>query len=277
VVCCARIVNAPRARQKRSDARNTSGGIQSVQRALTILELFSDRQPALSVSEVAELTGLNRATCYRFCQTLRQLGYLEEVHERRFRPGLKAVSLAHSALRSRELPELAMPYLRELRREVDETVNMGLLDGKEVVYVARVLSDHLISLRLYVGSRLPAYASSLGRAMLAFLPEDESRTIIEHSELKRLTENTIVDPRRLTAELRRIRSQGYVVNNQEIATGLYGVAAPVLSASQRPIAAVNISIPRPVTDPKEIDGVFAPAVMETANAISALASQLQIE
>ena len=82
-------------------------GIQSVSRALSILELFSDKRPSLSVSQVAEITGLNRATCYRFCQTLRKLGYLEELGDRRFRPGLKAVSLAHSALSSRELPELA--------------------------------------------------------------------------------------------------------------------------------------------------------------------------
>jgi len=82
---------------------------------MSILELFSDKRPSLSISEVAELTGLNRATCYRFCQTFRQLGYLEELPDRRFRPGLKAVSLAHSALSSRELPELALPYLERLR------------------------------------------------------------------------------------------------------------------------------------------------------------------
>jgi PcaR/PcaU/PobR family beta-ketoadipate pathway transcriptional regulator len=242
-----------------------------------ILELFSDRRPALTMSEIAELTGLNRATSYRFCQTLMKLGYLEEVEERRLRPGLKALSLAHSALGSRELPELALPYLRELRRKTHETVNMALLDGGEVVYVARVVSDQLVSLRLYVGSRLPAYASSLGRAILAFLPEDEAELIIADSKLEKITENTIVDPRRLKAELRRIRARGYAVNDQEIALGLRGVAAPVLSASQRPVAAINISIPRPLKTPDEIENVFAPEVVETANSISALASQLTTE
>jgi IclR family pca regulon transcriptional regulator len=252
-------------------------GIQSVSRALSILELFSDKRPSLSVSEVADLTGLNRATCYRFCQTLRQLGYLEELGDRRFRPGLKAVSLAHSALSSRELPELALPYLRSLREEVNETVNMGLLDGTEVVYVARVLSDHLIALRLYVGSRLPAYAASLGRAQLAFLPEDEAEAILDRSELRRLTTHTIVDRRRLTRELKRIRSHGYAVNNQEIAKGLHGVAAPVLTASGRPIAAINISIPRPLNEPGEIENLLAPKVMQTARAIGQLAGTLEIE
>jgi IclR family pca regulon transcriptional regulator len=254
--------------------KNGYQGIQSVARALSILELFSDKRPSLSVSEVAELTGLNRATCYRFCQTLRQLRYLEELSDRRFRPGLKAVSLAYSALSSRELPELALPYLQRLREDINETVNMGLLDDTEVVYVARVLSDHLISLRLYVGSRLPAYASSLGRSMLAFLPEDEATSIIDRSELLPLTPNTITDRKRLLAELKKIRQQGYAVNNQEIAQGLRGIAAPVLSDTGRAIAAINISIPHPLHGQKEIEDVLAPKVMATASEIGALAGKV---
>jgi IclR family pca regulon transcriptional regulator len=241
---------------------------------MSILELFSDKRPSLSISEVAELTGLNRATCYRFCQTFRQLGYLEELPDRRFRPGLKAVSLAHSALSSRELPELALPYLERLRADINETVNMGLLDGTEVVYVARVLSDHLISLRLYVGSRLPAYAASLGRAMLAFMPEDEAMDIIDRSELVSITSHTISDRKRLLSELRKIREQGYAFNNQEIANGLRGVAAPVLTDDGRPIAAINVSIPHPLKGPEEIEEVLAPKVIATAREIGALASKV---
>jgi IclR family pca regulon transcriptional regulator len=241
---------------------------------MSILELFSDKRPSLSISEVAELTGLNRATCYRFCQTFRQLGYLEELPDRRFRPGLKAVSLAHSALSSRELPELALPYLERLRADINETVNMGLLDGTEVVYVARVLSDHLISLRLYVGSRLPAYAASLGRAMLAFMPEDEAMDIIDRSELVSITSHTIADRKQLLSELRKIREQGYAFNNQEIANGLRGVAAPVLTDDGRPIAAINVSIPHPLKGPEEIEEVLAPKVIATAREIGALASKV---
>lgn len=252
-------------------------GIQSVSRALSILELFSDKRPSLSVSEVAELTGLNRATCYRFCQTLRQLGYLEELGDRRFRPGLKAVSLAHSALSSRELPELAQPYLRRLREEINETVNMGLLDDTEVVYVARVLSDHLISLRLYVGSRLPAYASSLGRAILAFLPPDQAAAIIDRSDLKPLTGHTIVNRKRLLAELSLIRERGYALNDQEVANGLRGVAAPVLTEDGHPLAAINISIPHPLKGPEEIEDELAPKVMATAREIGLLAGKLAHE
>jgi PcaR/PcaU/PobR family beta-ketoadipate pathway transcriptional regulator len=254
--------------------RNGFHGIQSVARAMAILELFSDKRPSLSISEVSDLTGLNRATVYRFCQTFRQLGYLDELPDRRFRPGLKAVSLAYSALSSRELPELALPYLERLRADINETVNMGLLDDTEVVYVARVLSDHLISLRIYVGSRLPAYASSLGRAMLAFMPEDEAMDIIDRSDLVPITSHTISDRKRLRTELRKIRKQGYAFNNQEIANGLRGVAAPVLTDDGKPIAAINVSIPHPLKGPEEIEEVLAPKVIATAREIGALASKV---
>jgi PcaR/PcaU/PobR family beta-ketoadipate pathway transcriptional regulator len=270
-------VTANQAASERDGSPGGPNGIQSVARAFAILELFDDQRPALSVAEITELTGLNRATTYRFCQTLRQLGYLEGIGQRRFRPGIKAVALGQTALRGRDLPELALPYLQELRQRTGETVNLGVLDRTEVVYVARVLSDHLISLRLYVGSRLPAYATSIGRAILAFLPEPEAGAVLDSSELRAITEHTIIDRRRLLAELKRVRTVGYAVTSQEVADGVSGVAAPVLGASQRPVAAVNISLPRPLPRPGEIREVLAPAAMETARAISSLVSQLAID
>ena len=265
-----------RARPRDNDDAGGADGIQSVNRAFAIMELFNDRRPALSVSEIAELTGLNRSTCYRFCQTLKSIGYLEEVDRRRFRPGLKAVSLSRAALSSRELPELALPYLRELQKSVNEAVNMSLLDGTEIVYVARILSDHLITLRLYVGSRLPAYATSMGRAILAFLPEKEADAVLDKSDLRPVTQHTITDRRRLKAELQRIKARGYSINDQEMAVGLRGVAAPILSANDRPVAAINLSIPRPLGS-REIETVLAPRLLETAGAISALVKQLGLE
>jgi IclR family pca regulon transcriptional regulator len=257
-----------------ADERNY--GIQSVSRALAILELFDERRPYLSTTEIAELTGLNRATAYRFCQTLLSLGYLEEVAPRRFRPGLKAVSLARAALSSRELPDLALPYLRELRDSAGETVNMALLDGAEVVYVSRLLSHHLLALRLFVGSRLPVHTSSLGRAMLAFLPEEEVVQLLGRLELTAFTKHTIVDRRRLLAELHRIRTRGYALNDQELVIGIRGIAAPVFGIGGRPIAAINISIAHPL-GLREIENKFAGPLVETARAITELATQLAVD
>jgi PcaR/PcaU/PobR family beta-ketoadipate pathway transcriptional regulator len=259
-----------------ADRGSPRSSIQSVERALGVLELFNENRPALSAVEIAELTGLNRATAYRFCQTLLGLGYLAEADERRFRPGLKTVTLAQAALSSYELPDLAMPHLRALEQETGETVNMAVLDGTEVVYLARVLSARLITLRLTVGSRLPAYATSLGRAILAHLPEPEVDDILDRSEMTSLTERTITSRRALIAELGRIRKQGFALNDQELSLGLRGVAAPVFGGAGRPIAAINLSLPHPIPE-GDIESVLAPKVMSTAGKIGELAIQTGVE
>ncbi|SNR56806.1 IclR family transcriptional regulator [Actinomadura mexicana] len=251
-------------------------GIQSVSRALAILELFNERRPELTTSEIASLTGLNRATAYRFCQTLLSLGYLEEIQSRTFRPGLKAISLARAALSSRELPEMARPHLQRLRESTGETVNMALLSGAEVVYVARLLNDDLLALRLFVGSRLPVHATSLGRAILAFLPPEEIEQILGDRALEAVTQYTITDRDKLTQELDRIRSRGYSLNDEEMVLGIRGVGAPVFNASGRPIAAINVSIARPL-DKAELRDVIAPQVVETARTISTLVTELAID
>lgn len=249
-------------------------GIQSVARALGILELFDESRPSLTTKEIAALVRLNRATAYRFCQTLLDLGYLEESAPGRYRPGLKAVSLAQAALSSRELPDLALPYLRALHRETGETVNMALLDGADIVYVSRLLNEDLLALRIFVGSRLPAFASSLGRSMLALLPDEEVLRILGSGPLGRYTPQTITDRRALLRELRRVRKQGYAVNDQELVLGIRGVAAAIVGVSGQPVAAVNISLAGSEAAIEEVEARLAPRVVETAQAISQLATGL---
>ncbi len=236
------------------------------------MELFDDHRPALGVTEIAELTGLNRSTCHRFCQTLKSIGYLEEVDRRPLRPGLKAVSLARAALSSRELPELAMPYLQELRNAVNEAMNMSLLDGTEIVYVARILSNHLITLRLYVGSRLPAYATSMGRVILAYLSEAEADAVLDRSDLRLLTEHTITDRSRLKAELRLIEARG-VMPSTIRRWRLESEAWPL--QSWPPV--VGRLPPSTSRSRDEIEDVLAPQLLRTAHTISALVQQVGLD
>jgi IclR family transcriptional regulator, pca regulon regulatory protein len=266
---------ASRPAARPSKKSDSTTGVQSVSRAFGILELFEERRPSLTTTEIATLTGLNRATAHRFCQTLLNLGYLEEVYPRAFRPGLKAVSLAQAALSSHELPDLALPYLRDLRERTGETVNMARLDAPDIIYVARLLNDDLLALRLFVGSRLPAYATSMGRAMLAFLEEAEVEAMLDGIDLERLTEHTIVDRRRLVAELRRIRNRGYAVNDQELVENICGIAAPVFGVSGRPVAAINVSVTRQLAAAESDD--LAQHVTEAARAVSELAQQLSVD
>jgi IclR family pca regulon transcriptional regulator len=252
-------------------------GIQSVARALGILELFDESRPSLTTKEIASLVRLNRATAYRFCRTLLDLGYLEETAAGHFRPGLKAVSLAQAALSSRELPDLALPYLRALHNETGETVNLALLDGADVVYVARLLSEDLLALRIFVGSRLPAYASSLGRSMLALLADDDVQRILGSRQLGRFTPQTITDRRLLLRELRKVRKQGYAVNDQELVSGIRGIAAAIVGASGTPVAAVNVSLAQSTETMKEVEARLAPSIVRTAQSITQLATRLAVE
>lgn len=242
-------------------------------RALSILELFNERQLQLTTNEIAALTGLNRATSYRFCRTLLSLGYLEEVAPSTFRPGLKCISLAQAALGAQEIVQIAMPYLQALRDRVNETVNMAILDGGEIVYVARLLNSDLVTLRVVVGSRLPAYATSLGRAMLAYLPVDEVSSRLGEGELRPLTSSTLVSRRAITQDLREIRKLGYAYNDQGVAVGVRGIAAPVLDENERPLASINLSIARPLTD-DEVRNDLAPEVIAAAARISARAREV---
>ena len=262
--------------RRTSEQAGRSEGIQSVRRALMILELFSDSRPALSMSEIAGLTGLNRATCYRFCQTLLKLGYLEEVDERRLRPGLKAISLAHSALRSRELPELAMPYLRELRRKTDETVNMALLDGTDVVYIARV-DERPPRLATAVRRQPAARLCLFTRAGDPRVPargrgrrrHRQQRPEAHHREHDRRASSPQgragTDTR---AGIRRQRS-----GDRDGPAGSGGADSRGVRATDRGSEHV---VTRPLKTPTEIEDVLAPEVVETASSISALASQLTI-
>ena len=244
-------------------------------RGLSILELFNDRRSELSINEIATLTGLNRGTTYRFCRTLLSLGYLEELRPSVFRLGVRCISLAQAALGSREIVQVAMPFLERLRERVQATVNMTVLDGVDVVYLVRLLNSDLMTLRLGVGSRLPAYATSLGRAILAHLPEVEATSILDRSELQAITPWTLVTREAIEKDLGLTRRNGYAYNDQGLAPSIRGIAAPILDAAGRPIASINISVSRPITS-REVTKELGPDVVATAREISVRATELQI-
>jgi IclR family pca regulon transcriptional regulator len=249
--------------------------VQSVARALSILELFNDRRLELTTNSIAQLTGLNRGTTYRFCRTLLSLGYLEEVAPSTFRPGVKCISLAQAALGSREIVQIAMPYLNRLHDWLHESVNMAILDDTDIVYVVRLLNSDLLTLRLGVGSRMPAYATSLGRAMLAFLPPEEVSDILDRSELNPLTPWTLTSRAAVEQDLVTTRQNGYAYNDQGVAPGVLGIAAPVLDSRGRPVASINLSIARPLSS-RDVTKKLAPQVIQTAREIGARAIELHV-
>ena len=168
---------------------------QSLERGLAILSSFTSVQPLLGVSELAREVGLNRSTTHRYIATLAALGYLQQdAPTKKYRLGPRVVDLGFSAINSMELREISMPHLQRLSDETGHTVNMAILDGADIVYIERCRSSRRgqreIDLNLHVGSRLPAYCTSMGKVMLAFLPDDERAAAVERVQFSRLGPNT---------------------------------------------------------------------------------------
>jgi IclR family transcriptional regulator, pca regulon regulatory protein len=246
---------------------------QSLERGLAILSSFDPDRPLIGVSELSRDLELSRSTTHRYIATLAQLGYLQQDPEsKRYRLGPKVLDLGFSAINSMDLREISAPYLRQLSDETGYTVNLAILDGTDVVYIERCRTarpgQRDIDLNLHVGARLPAYCTALGKAILAFIPEQQLRRVIEQIDFAPRGPNTLTDPKALRAELGRIRESGIAVNDEELAYGLRSIAAPIHSQSGEVVAALNLAVHRTMVAMDELIERFGPAVTRAARDIS---------
>jgi IclR family pca regulon transcriptional regulator len=245
--------------------------VEALARGLAVLTLFTPEEPWLSQTEIARRTGLSPATTVRFVTTLKKLGYLEQSPEtRKYRPALAVLNLGYAALASLDVRELAAPILQRLSASTQETASMAVLAGTEIVWIERADTKDLVTTRVQVGSRLPAYATSMGKVLLAFLPEEQRDRLIAQMELVPLGPKTITSAGRLREELERIRAAGYAVQDEELAAGSRNVAAPVFDRASEAIAAINISAPPTRVPLRDAHGRLRRAVMEAAGEVSAL-------
>ena len=216
--------------------------IETLERGLSVLSLFSNDTSELTLTEISRAADINMTTSLRIASTLEGAGYLRRDPEtKRYRPSLKVLQLGFSALRSMDIRQSARPYLELLSKETGETVSLAVLDGLEIVYVDRIRNRQIVGVVLGMGSRLPAHCTSMGKAMLAYLPEDRLKTRLNGADLQACTGNTISETDSLEADLAKVRRRGYAVNNQELAVGLRAVAAPIWGEHGQVVAAINIS------------------------------------
>lgn len=242
--------------------------IGSVQRALDILELFDAQTPELGTTEIATATGLHKSTVAGLIYTLEAKGYLNQnPTTRKYRLGLKLVERASIMLSHVEIRQVALPHLQALRDEFDETVNLAILDGADVVYVERLLSKRGLGMRSEVGKRMLAHSTALGKAILSCWPVEQVKNFIKQYGLPAVTPNTITDPERLLCELDRTREQGYAMDDEENEPGGRCVAAPVFDHTGQVVAAVSLSAPSPRLPLSQVPSVGL-RVKETAKAIS---------
>jgi IclR family transcriptional regulator, pca regulon regulatory protein len=246
---------------------------QSLERGLAILGCFTPKRPVLGIADIADELGMSRSTTHRYVITLVALGYLEQGASRKYRLGLRVTDLGMSALNSTGLREHAHPYLEELRQRTSYTTSLGVLDGTDILYVDRVRSFRRgqanVGVELHTGSRLPAYATSMGKLLLANLPEPEQRELIAQMKLTKRGPNTITSKKALREELDEIQAAGFAVDDQELAAELYAIAAPVRNEARDVVAAVNLVASASMISLEELVDALGPHLVSTADRISA--------
>lgn len=241
--------------------------VRALHRGLTVITAFNRDRPELSVSEVAEITGVTRAAARRFLLTLTDLGYVTS-HGRTFSLAPKVLELGYSYLSALSLPELARPYMAELAEEVGQGVSIAVLQGTESVNVGRVeRTGGLVRVSVPVGTRLPAVSNSMGRVLLAGLPAEELDAFLEKAPLEPLTPRTITDQAKLRKELSTIARRGYAVINQELEEGLIAIAVPLHDAESRVVAAMNLTMHATRPDVRLMERDYLPPLKAAAGKI----------
>lgn len=213
--------------------------INGLIRGLAVIECFDEHHARMSITDVAERTGLERATARRCLLTLTHLGYAT-YDGKFFELTPRVLNLGHSYLAATPLPRLIQPFLEQLSAATNESTSAAVLDGTDILYVARASTRRVMSINLAPGARLPAYCTSMGRSLLAALPADDARAILERSDLVAYTDHTRADMASITTELAVIAAQGFAVIDQELELGLCSIAVPLFNAAGQVTAAINI-------------------------------------
>ncbi|MGC7096922.1 IclR family transcriptional regulator [Amycolatopsis lurida] len=242
--------------------------VQSLDRGLAVIRAFGADAPELTLSDVARITGLTRAAARRFLLTLADLGYVR-TDGKYFSLTARVLELGYAYLSSMSLPEVATPHLERLSAEVHESSSVSVLEGGDIVYVARVAVSRIMTVSINVGTRFPAYATSMGHVLLAGLPDDRLDEYLAQARLDRLTAHTLTSEAALRAELAEVRGRGWALVDQELEEGLRSVAAPIRSREGKVVAAVNVSTHASRTTLDAVRDEMVPRLLAAAERIEA--------
>lgn len=240
--------------------------VQSLARGLAVIRAFGADTPRLTLSEVARATGMTRASARRFLLTLETEGYVR-AQDGVFELTPHVLELGFSYLSAQSLPEVAQPHLEALSRATEESSSASVLDGGDIVYVARVPIRRIMSVGITIGTRFPAYATSMGRVLLAALSPAERDTYFAGFAAAPITARTVTTPEGLASELDRVAAQGWSLVDGELEHGLRSVAAPVTRAGAV-VAAINVSLLANSEDAATQAQRVLPRLLEAASAIS---------
>lgn len=237
--------------------RDVMGGLA---KGLKVIEAFTAEHPRLSISEAAEIAGLDRATTRRCLLTLSELGYAA-YDGKYFTVTPRILRLGTGCLATMPLPRIVQPILDLLSEEIGQSTSVSILDEEEIVYVARAAQKRVMSIALMPGSRLPSYCTSMGRVLLASLGETEARRILDATHRTQRTPNTLVDIDALMDEIRATGARGYGTSNEEVEIGLRSLAVPLFSANGKIVAAINVGMPVTQEPMQEVIDRYLPPLL----------------
>lgn len=236
--------------------RDIMGGLA---KGLLAIETFTADRPRQSIAEVSAASGLDRATARRCLLTLAHLGYAD-YDGKYFTLIPRILRLGTACLATMPLPQMVQPMLDRLSDDLRESSSVSILDGGEIVYMARAAQRKVMSIALMPGSRLPAFCTSLGRAMLAALPPDAARAILTATPLVARTCHTRTDVEEIMTELLRVRGDGFALIDQEVELGLRSIAVPLCNARGATVAALNVGVPATQHNVEELVALYLPAM-----------------
>lgn len=239
-------------------------------KGLSVILAFEGRSRELSISEIAESAGLNRAVTRRLVRTLEQMGFVR--HDRgRYQLTPRVLRLTRGFMETRSIPQVVQPALRAASQAVNYSISFAMLDGEEAVYVAHAFVPSSFTLnKVTVGSRAPLVATAVGRALLAWLPAPEARTLLDGLDLPRFTPQTQTDIPQIEASLAQVRQLGYCHLASEYVEGVASLAVPTLGADGRVLGAVSMIFPSGQFTPEEIHAKLLPQLMQSASDIAAV-------
>jgi IclR family pca regulon transcriptional regulator len=245
--------------------------VEALAKGLRLLSLFDEQRPTWRVTDLAQAAGLPMPTVYRVVMTLAAEGYLDHLPNGDYRPGVKTLTLGTAALRSQDLVVIAQPKLQQLAEQTGETVNLATLTADRVLYLVRIRNRDLVTANIQVGSTLPAVTTSIGKLLLAHLPQDElKRRITRESFAGQVGPNAKSSLAELHDELASIREQGWAMQDEELAYGLRSVAGPITGGDGTVVAGANLAVQARDWSTRRILNELRPVVLQACTEISAL-------
>ncbi len=243
--------------------------VMSVDKAFRVLHAFDSTRPSMSLTQVAAAVGMDKSAAQRFTYTLEKLGYLrKDPVTKRFELTVRSLDIAHHYLHSNAMLQRAMPYLMHLSKTTEETINLTMMDGTDIVFVSRFMSRHVLNTDVIVGTRMPAYCTAPGIAILSRLPAAEAAALVDRMDLKPYTPTTTWKRDELLAKIAKSAVSGYATAFEEFYHGDLSVAAAITGSGGMPVGALNIAVSRARFTPEEMEERFAPLVVAAAGSVS---------